>query len=116
MQTLLKQKDFLSLVRERMYTTFNNNILKANGVSELEISQNQALGTYKYYIGGGNNHMLVKQVFKQRTWWNQSEKENFDECNFVWTQWLKERHIKALLPFDRSLNPPVEANCQDPVE
>lgn len=40
--------------------------------------------------------MLVKQVFKQRTWWLQSEKDTFEECNFIWTQWLKERHIKSL--------------------
>ncbi len=94
-----------------MYTTFNNNLLKANGITEQEITQNQSLGTYKYYIGGGNNHMLVKQVFKQRTWWNQSEKESFEECNFVWTQWLKDRHIKALPPYGNQ-----EANCQDPME
>ena len=52
-----------------MYTTLYNSINKANGITEKTISANQALGTFKYYIGGGNNHMLVKQVFKQRNWW-----------------------------------------------
>ncbi len=79
-----------------MFTTLYNCINKANGITENDIQANQALGTYKYYIGGGNNHMLVKQVFKQRTWWLQSEKETFEECNFMWTQWLKDRHIKSL--------------------
>ena len=63
--------------------------------------------------------MLVKTVFKQRSsWWIQSDKETFDECNFVWTQWLKERHIKSLPPFDKAnpIGSLPAANCQDPQE
>lgn len=46
--------------------------------------------------------MLVKTVFKSRAWWIQNERETFEECNFVWTQWLKERHIKALPKYEES--------------
>jgi hypothetical protein len=26
----------------------------------------------------------------------QGEKENFEESNFIWTQWAKEKHFNAL--------------------
>jgi hypothetical protein len=45
--------------------------------------------------------MLVKQVFKTRSWWNQGEKDTLDECNFVWSQWIKERHINCLKPYEK---------------
>jgi len=74
------------------------------------LSASQAQGQYKYFIGRGNNHPLVKTVFKQRAWWIMNERESFDECNFVWTQWLKERHIRAL---PRNGEAPAVGNGQD---
>jgi len=108
---LMKQKDFLSSVKEKMVALFNQTVNKTNGVTDQMLAQSQSQGQYKYYIGGGNNHMLVKTVFKQRTWWIQNEKETLEECNFVWTQWLKERHIRALPKFGAPVG-----NCQDAQE
>lgn len=82
---LLKQKEFLSMAKERMVVTFQQHINKLNGVTEQLMALNQSQGQYKYFIGVGNNHMLVKTVFKSRGWWIQNEKETFEECNFVWT-------------------------------
>lgn len=61
---MLKQKEFLSMAKERMITTFHQNLNKTNGVTDQLLLQNQSQGQYKYFIGGGNNHMLVKTVFK----------------------------------------------------
>ena len=63
--------------------------------------------------------MLVKSVFKSRAFWIQSEKENFDDCNFIWTQWIKDKHIQALPKYDPSCSPYPKsplANCQDAQE
>ena len=90
---LMKNKDFLSQAKEKMYQQLNSAVNTANNIAESELPSQ---GQYKYHIGKGNNNMLVKSVFKQRQWWVQSDKENFEECNFIWTQWIKDRHINAL--------------------
>lgn len=62
----MKQKEFLSLAKERMFITLNAAINKTNGISDQALSSNLPRGTYNYtyIIGSGNNNMLVKQVFK----------------------------------------------------
>ena len=49
----------------------------------------------KYFIGNGNNPMLVKGLLKQRWWWNTTD--SIYSANFIWTQW-KKRKIIELLP------------------
>lgn len=39
---------------------------------------------YKYYLGKGNNRLLVKSLMKRRFWWVQTDE--IKEANFVWTQ------------------------------
>ena len=40
---------------------------------------------YKYYIGKGNNSVLVKNALKQRFWWQIGDYEEWTDYNFVWT-------------------------------
>lgn len=39
---------------------------------------------YRYYIGKGNNSLLVQSIFKRRFWWNQEE--DYKKANLAWTQ------------------------------
>lgn len=39
---------------------------------------------YKYFLGKGNNSLLVKSLMKRRFWWVQTDE--IKEANFVWTQ------------------------------
>jgi hypothetical protein len=39
---------------------------------------------YKYYLGKGNNYLLVKSLLKRRFWW--TAEEDPKKANFVWTQ------------------------------
>lgn len=39
---------------------------------------------YKYYLGKGNNSLLVKSLLKRRFWW--TEVDDPKSANFVWTQ------------------------------
>jgi hypothetical protein len=39
---------------------------------------------YKYYIGPGNNSLLIKSLMKRRFWWVQEDDPK--KANFVWTQ------------------------------
>ena len=52
--------------------------------------------TQKYYIGGGNNSQLIRNIIKQRYWWTPARIEDFGEANFIWTSWKKDKHIQYL--------------------
>lgn len=38
----------------------------------------------KYYVGVGNNSLLVKTLMKRRFWWVQED--DYRKANFAWTQ------------------------------
>ena len=39
---------------------------------------------YKFYVGKGNNSMLIKSLMKRRFWWEKVDDPK--QANFVWTQ------------------------------
>ncbi len=39
---------------------------------------------YKFYVGKGNNSLLIKSLMKRRFWWTLEEDPK--KANFVWTQ------------------------------
>jgi hypothetical protein len=41
---------------------------------------------YKYFIGKGNNSIMVRSLFKNRYWWVTADQGENDKCNFWWTQ------------------------------
>ncbi|CDW81168.1 tubulin-tyrosine ligase family protein [Stylonychia lemnae] len=105
---MMKNKEFLTHVKERMHVVLFNCINKVNGIQD-----QQQVSQPKYVIGNGNNSLLVKSVFKSRQWWVQNEKEEFNESHFIWTQWLKERHIQSLPTTSKKME---ASNQQDPQE
>jgi hypothetical protein len=52
---------------------------------------------YKYFIGKGNNSIMVRSLFKNRYWWVQNDKEEMEKCNFCWTQ-IKNNKLMEVLP------------------
>lgn len=40
---------------------------------------------YRYFVGKGNNSIMVRSLFKNRFWWVQHDKEDIMGCNFCWT-------------------------------
>lgn len=60
--------------------------------------------TQKYYIGQGNNYQVVKAMIKQRLWWCPAHTEDFQEANFVWTSWKREKHIEYLKKDQSKIN------------
>jgi len=51
---------------------------------------------YKYFIGKGNNSIMVRSLFKNRFWWVQHDKEEMERCNFCWTQ-IKKGNLMDVL-------------------
>jgi hypothetical protein len=52
--------------------------------------------TQKYYVGCGNNYQVVKQAIKSRAWWTPAHSEDFNDANFIWTSWKRDKHIDYL--------------------
>jgi hypothetical protein len=52
---------------------------------------------YKYFIGKGNNSIMVRSLFKNRFWWVQHDKMEIERINFLWTQ-IKVPNIMEALP------------------
>ena len=52
---------------------------------------------YKYFIGQGNNSMMVRGLFKNRFWWCPGDKGESEKCNFCWTQ-VKTAKIMEAIP------------------
>jgi hypothetical protein len=51
---------------------------------------------YKYYIGKGNNSILIRNCLKQRFWWSMGDFEEWDEYNFIWTQWKANKIVAKI--------------------
>lgn len=61
---------------------------------------------FKYFVGHGNNSVLVLQALKRRFWWvaGWREEDDWEDYNFIWTQWRRNTIINSLhqekdLPF-----------------
>jgi len=70
-------------LKERHYRTF---LLKINKSNNFCITFPIAsFSPYKYYIGKGNNSILVRAAMKQRFWWSLGDFEEWTDYNFMWT-------------------------------
>jgi len=67
------------------YTSF---LLKINFSFGIVIKQDpNKMAMYKYYVGAGNNSVLIRNLMKQRWWWIQTENiDSMKDLNFMWTQ------------------------------
>jgi hypothetical protein len=54
---------------------------------------------YKYYIGKGNNSILVRAALKTRFWWSMGDFEDWSDYNFMWTQWKSNKILDSIKPF-----------------
>jgi hypothetical protein len=69
---------------------------QANSNYEKYAIQPPANTIYKYFIGKGNNSIMVRSLFKNRYWWVQHDRESLENCNFCWTQIRKVNIMEAL--------------------
>lgn len=82
-QITLKQSFYSE--RNDKYRSFLNKINAYNGIyTEPVIKENQK--KLYYYVGKGNNSMLIRGLMKRRFWWTEG---TLEQANFVWTQLKK---------------------------
>lgn len=95
--SFLRSREFLSFSKEKILRYLYNVINKNNG--EMEPDSYKAQSSFhmnKFYIGKGNNSILVRTVFKQRWWWSMNDCDNFYDVNFLWTQWRRNKNLCIL--------------------
>ena len=89
-----KDKDKYLELKEKYYKEF---LLKINQSNNAIIPFPKASFTpYKYYIGRGNNSILVRNCLKARFWWSMGDFEDWDEYNFIWTQWKANKIVAKI--------------------
>lgn len=93
----LRSRDFLSFCKEKILRYLYTEINKSNG--DIKPDDSKVISPFhmnRFYIGRGNNYMIVRSVIKQRWWWAMNDREDFYEVNFLWTQWRKNKHLCIL--------------------
>jgi tubulin--tyrosine ligase len=78
-----KDKEKYLELKEKYYKEFLNKISLSNG--SLITFPKSSFVPYKYYIGRGNNSILVRNALKTRFWWSMGDFEEWHEYNFIWT-------------------------------
>jgi hypothetical protein len=74
--------------------------MKINKSNGSDIAFPKAVFTpYKYYIGRGNNSILVRAALKQRFWWSMGDFDEWDDYNFMWTQWKSNKILDCIKPY-----------------
>lgn len=68
---------------------------------------------YKYYIGKGNNSILVRAALKMRFWWSMGDFEGWEDYNFMWTQWKSNKIIDSLKSYKDFLKEAQEPNAEE---
>lgn len=89
-QDILKSKEKINEIKESMIRVLYNAINQSN-------NQLENPGKGKFFVGNGNNPMLVKAIFKERWWLSQSS--DVKTANILWTQWKKKSFISKLRKF-----------------
>ncbi len=89
-----KDKDKYLELKEKYYREFLMQINRSNNA--IIPFPKASFIPYKYYIGKGNNSILIRNCLKQRFWWSMGDFEEWDEYNFIWTQWKANKVVAKL--------------------
>ena len=92
-QDYLKSKETSNYMKEKAFWYLCNSINTENKINPPQ----KQVANYKFYVGKGNNSMLVRAMLKQRWWWTAIDRTEIENANLVWTQLVSKR-IMAVLP------------------
>ncbi|CAD8199428.1 unnamed protein product [Paramecium octaurelia] len=77
-------------------------------INKINFSNNQCIQSplkmdapaYYFYVGKGNNGNLLKNLFRQRWWWQEVDTLDLNKVNMVWTQLKQNAFIECLSTFN----------------
>ncbi|CAD8193862.1 unnamed protein product [Paramecium pentaurelia] len=81
-------------------------------INKINFSNNQCIQSplkmdvpaYYFYVGKGNNGSLLKNLFRQRWWWQEVETLDMSKVNMAWTQLKQNTCIECLPTFNMATN------------
>ena len=91
----LKSRELSNPFKEKLYNSVCKMVCEENGFA-YKSAPASGFVQYKAFIGKGNNSQCVRQLLKQRWWWQLHDKEEIDGMNFIWTMWRKNDILKLL--------------------
>lgn len=92
-----KDKERYLELKEKYYREF---LIKINKSNSFDFKFPTAtFPPYKYYIGRGNNSILVRAALKTRFWWSMGDFDDWSDYNFLWTQWKSNKILNQIKPF-----------------
>ena len=89
-----KDKEKYLELKEKYYREFLAKINKSNNYDNKFPSS--TFPPYKYYIGRGNNSILVRAALKTRFWWSMGDFDEWSDYNFLWTQWKSNKILDSI--------------------
>ena len=92
-----KDKEKYLELKEKYYREFLAKINKSNNFENK--FPNATFTPYKYYIGKGNNSILVRAALKTRFWWSMGDYDEWGDYQFLWTQWKSNKILDCIKPF-----------------
>lgn len=93
-----KDKERYLDLKEKYYREFLVKVLKSNGVDKI-VFPTATFAPYKYYIGRGNNSGIVRTALKSRFWWSMGDYDDWEDYNFIWTQWKSNKVLGCVKSF-----------------
>ena len=72
----LRKADFFHIANQKLIQKLYQVLNTENGNAKPEAS----LRAYRFYVGGGNNATIVREVISRRSWWTRSllDQDRFD--------------------------------------
>lgn len=89
-----KDKEKYMELKEKYYLEFLKKINRSNNY-DIKFPTGH-FAPYKYYIGKGNNSILVRAALKTRFWWSMGDYDEWEKYNFLWTQWRSGRIMEVI--------------------
>jgi hypothetical protein len=98
-------------LKEKYYREFLAKINKTNNISA--VFPTTTFTPYKYYIGRGNNSILVRAALKTRFWWSMGDFEEWGDYQFLWTQWKSNKILDQIKPYKEIAQNEKDKNKND---
>jgi len=90
-----KEKEMMNSKREQAYKEFMLRMNFSFNVT-IRLPVEKTFTSYKYFLGKGNNSIMIRAMMKQRWWWTQVENKEASDLNFMWTQLKQNKFIEGL--------------------
>ena len=99
----IRDRNYYFALRLENYLEFLTRANFSNMLFVVPLQRIKPQCIYKYHVMRGNNHVLIKNAFKHRWWWQPaelSEGKTYENINFLWSPWRINEFVNTLKKHD----------------